>query len=79
MPRSFGSFAVGGPILERDGTLTRGGRPVDVDRGGLPTDTEIMLPVPDGDQTLGAFRLVAATHISRPTRQQLQVASLLVR
>jgi K+-sensing histidine kinase KdpD len=66
-----------GPILERDGTLTRGGRPLDVDRSGLPTDTEIMLPVVDGNQTVGAFRLVAATHIARPTRQQCQVAVLL--
>lgn len=70
-------WAVGGAVLERDGALTRAGRPVDVGRGGLPTDTEIMLPVVDGSHPVGAFRLVAATHVARPTRQQRQVASLL--
>lgn len=65
------------PVLERDGTLTRAGHPVDIDRAGLPTNTEIMLPVTDGRQAVGAFRLVAATHIARPNRQQRQVAALL--
>jgi K+-sensing histidine kinase KdpD len=66
----------GSPVLGRDGNLTRAGHSMDVDHGGLPTDTEIMLPVTDGSQPVGAFRLVAATHVARPTQQQRQVAAL---
>lgn len=66
------------PRIALDGTMTHRGRPLDVDRTGLPTDTEVWLPVgsvSDGD--LGGFRLVAVTHVSRPTRRQLQVAAVL--
>ena len=35
----------GGPMLERDGTVTRGGGSLDVDRGGLPVDRVVVLPV----------------------------------
>lgn len=66
----------GAPVLGRDGNVTRAGHSMDVDHGGLPTDTEIMLPVTDGSQPVGAFRLVAATHVARPTQQQRQVAAL---
>lgn len=66
------------PQIAMDGTVTRQGRLLDVDRTGLPTDTEVWLPVgslEDGD--LGGFRLVAVTHISRPTLRQRQVAVVL--
>ncbi len=65
------------PVVGPDGTLTHRGLVLDVDRTGLPTDTEVWLPVGPADAGLGGFRLVAATHVSRPTRQQRQVAALL--
>lgn len=69
---------VGGcPELNRDGDVVRGGRHLDVDHAGLPTDTEIMLPIGAGEDRQGAFRMVAATHVARPSRQQRQVAVLL--
>ena len=37
------------PILHPDGSLTRQQRTLDVDRTGLPTDTETFLPVRAGD------------------------------
>ena len=66
------------PRIALDGTVTHRGRPLDVDRTGLPTDTEVWLPVgsvSDGD--LGGFRLVAVTHVARPTLRQRQVAAVL--
>lgn len=66
------------PVLHPDGTVRRRQRTLEVDRTGLPTDTEIVLPVRAGDTERGAFRLVAATHCARPTAQQRRVAALLV-
>ncbi|BAK35832.1 hypothetical protein MLP_28180 [Microlunatus phosphovorus NM-1] len=68
---------VDAPVLQPDGSLTRRGQPVDVDRSGLPTDTEIWLPAGGGQGQTGGFRLVAATHVARPTHQQRQVAAVL--
>ncbi|HEY5846287.1 MAG TPA: DUF4118 domain-containing protein [Microlunatus sp.] len=65
------------PSLQPDGSLTRQQQILEVDRIGLPTDTEIFLPVRDGDIDRGAFRLVAATHCARPTARQRRVAALL--
>ena len=65
------------PSLQPDGSLTRRQQILEVDRTGLPTDTEIFLPVRDGDIDRGAFRLVAATHCARPTARQRRVAALL--
>lgn len=65
------------PELRRDGSVVRGERVLDVDRNGLPTDTEIVLPVGAGRHAVGAFRLIAATRVARPSRQQRQVAVLL--
>lgn len=65
------------PILHPDGSLTRQQRTLDVDRTGLPTDTETFLPVRAGTADRGAFRLVAATHCARPTVQQRRLAALL--
>lgn len=66
------------PILTPDGFLTRAGRTVDVDRVGLPTDSEIRLPARNGRQVLGEFRLVASTDVTRPSREQRRVAVHLV-
>jgi K+-sensing histidine kinase KdpD len=65
------------PRLEPDGRLVEAGRVVDVHRDGLPTDTEIILPVRVGGRHLGEFRLTAATHIARPSVDRRRVAALL--
>jgi hypothetical protein len=67
----------GGPVLavlNDDATMTYGGRPYDVNRDGLPTDSEIALVVQSGGAVRGRFLLTAATRVVRPTREQLRVA-----
>lgn len=61
-------------FLLRDGGVERGGVPVDVDREGLPTDTEVVLPVAGGRSHL---RVTAASRVARPNREQRRVAVLL--
>ena len=65
------------PVLQSDGTVTRRGRPLDVDRFGLPTDTEVVVVVGSSGESRGVFQLVAVTHVTRPTLRQRQVAALL--
>jgi hypothetical protein len=65
------------PQLRRDGTVVRGGRTIDVDRHGLPTDSEIDVPVQHAGQTLGHLLLTASTRIARPSVTQRRVALLL--
>jgi len=60
--------------LGRDGEVTRAGRRVDVVRYGLPTDTEIELPVEDRSGPSGRYLLTAATRISRPGLEERRVA-----
>ena len=67
----------GGPVLERDGSVTRGGTLLDVDRSGLPVDRVVLLPVHRGSATCGYFELTSASHVARPTRDQRRVAVLL--
>ena len=68
---------VSGTLIEPDGSVTRQGRPVDVERDGLPTDDEIALPVRSGGEVRGAYLLTAATHVVRPSKEQLRVTVLL--
>lgn len=63
--------------LADDATMTYDGLPHDVARSGLPTDTEIALPVRGAGVTQGRFLLTAATRVVRPTRDQLRVAAAL--
>lgn len=65
------------PTLTDDGTLTRAGHPVDVTRKGLPTDTEVTLPVRHAGTVYGHFLLTASTRVVRPTRNQVRVAAML--
>lgn len=60
--------------LDDDGTMTYNGHPFDVERLGLPTDSEIALVVQSGGVVHGRFLLTAATRIVRPTLEQLRVA-----
>jgi K+-sensing histidine kinase KdpD len=66
-----------GPILSalnNDGTMTYNGHPFNVDRLGLPTDSEIALVVQSGGVVHGRFLLTAATQVVRPTLEQRRVA-----
>jgi hypothetical protein len=60
--------------LNNDGTATYNGHPFNVDRLGLPTDSEIALVVESGGVVHGQFLLTAATRVVRPTLEQLRVA-----
>lgn len=57
--------------------MTRQGRPVKVERDGLPTDDEIALEVTRAGVVLGTFLLTASTKIVRPTVEQRTVVVLL--
>ncbi|GAA1579438.1 hypothetical protein GCM10009789_36470 [Kribbella sancticallisti] len=61
----------------RDGTVVRGGRDLDVERFGLPTDCEIELRVQHDGITRGRFLLVASTRLACPSDAQRQVAVVL--
>jgi len=62
------------PALDPTGTVTRGGRTIDVARKGLPTDSKIALMVQSGGVTYGHLQLTAATRVVRPSQEQLRVA-----
>lgn len=61
------------PRLRHDGRVVRESAVLDVDRDGLPTDTEIELLVEGGGHFQGRFLLSAAAG-SRPTLEQRLVA-----
>jgi hypothetical protein len=63
--------------LNHGGTVTYDDQPWDVGRHGLPTDTEIALPVRSGGVAHGRFLLTAATRVVRPSLEQLRVAGAL--
>lgn len=60
--------------LSRDGSVLRAGQAVDVDRSGLPTDTEIELLVQTATAVHGRYLLTSATRVRRPTLEQRRVA-----
>ena len=64
-------------ILEHDGSVTRQGFRLKVERDGLPTDEESTIVIRRGGVTHGRFLLTAATRIARPSVEQRQVAVLL--
>jgi K+-sensing histidine kinase KdpD len=65
------------PTLELDGEVALGAHKIDIDRQGLPTDSELRLVVRNAGVTHGEFRLTASTHVARPTIEQRRVACLL--
>jgi hypothetical protein len=65
------------PTLEPDGDVMVGAHKIDVDRQGLPTDSELRLLVRNAGVTHGEFLLTASTHVARPTVEQRKVACLL--
>lgn len=64
-------------VVDADGQVTTGGRPVRVERVGLPTDGYAAVVVRRGTEIVGHFRVTASTHVVRPTPEQLRVAALL--
>lgn len=50
---------------------------IDVERQGLPTEEEILLPVRSAGRTVSGFVLTTATRVRRPTLEQRRVAVLL--
>lgn len=63
-----------GPRMNRDGSVSRNGHLIDVDRIGLPVDDEIDLVVANGGTVLGHFALTSASRVARPSLEQRQVA-----
>lgn len=63
--------------FHRDGTVWRGGRQLDVDRGGLPTDDLIVLPVSHDGRDLGQLAVSASVHRVHPGSHQRRIAVLL--
>jgi GAF domain-containing protein len=64
-------------VVQPDGRVRSGERDLDVERHGLPTDEEILLPVRSGGRTVGGFVLTTASRVRRPSPEQLRVAVLL--
>lgn len=65
------------PLLHHDGSVTRHGHPVNVDRDGLPIDDQTVLPVRWNGEVVGHFLLTSASQVARPTAEQRRVAVLL--
>ena len=72
-----GPLPHGLPVLHRDGSMTRVGVPVDVQRDGLPVDSESVIEVGSGAASPGYFVLVAASRTVRPSVDQRRIAALL--
>jgi K+-sensing histidine kinase KdpD len=64
-------------VLDHDGVLTRHGRPVDVERVGLPTDEYVAVPVGVGSRVIGHFLATTTSHLTYPTQEQRRIAVLL--
>nr|WP_202893974.1 DUF4118 domain-containing protein [Kribbella italica] len=69
-----GSTPARGPLLNHDGSVTRGAHALKIERDGLPTNAEIELPIQYAGRTRGRFLLTASTRISRPDLEQRLVA-----
>ncbi len=66
-------------VVGADGSLAVGGDPRDPVREGLPTDRVTVVCARRGEEVVGHVALTAASHVVRPTPEQLRVAALLVR
>lgn len=64
-------------LLDHDGDLTRGGRIVDVERVGLPTNELVALPVRRESRVVGHFLVTSASKVSYPSAEARRVAVLL--
>lgn len=64
-------------VLDHEGAVSRGGRVLQVERDGLPTDEETALLVIHDGEVVGHFVLTSAADVARPTLEQRRVAVLL--
>lgn len=64
-------------VIQPDGMVHSGERVIDIQRQGLPTEEEVLLPVRNSGRTIGGFVFTTATRVRRPTPEQLRVAVLL--
>jgi K+-sensing histidine kinase KdpD len=62
------------PRLNRDGSVTRDGTSIDVDRSGLPTHDITEIVVENHGRLLGRFELVSASRVVWTTLEQRLVA-----
>lgn len=62
------------PELRPDGSVRRDGRVVDVDRSGLPTDSQIQLLAQNAGVAKGEFLLTASAHVAQPALEARLVA-----
>jgi hypothetical protein len=62
------------PRLNRDGSVTRDGHVIDVDRSGLPTHDVTEIVVEHRGRILGRFELVCVSRVVWPTLEQRLVA-----
>jgi hypothetical protein len=62
------------PVVQPDGTVALHGKALDIDRFGLPTDSQVQLLAQIGGTVRGEFLLTAATHIARPSLEARGVA-----
>jgi K+-sensing histidine kinase KdpD len=62
------------PRINHDGSVTREGTVIDVDRSGLPTHDVTVIVVESHGRTLGHFELVSASRVVWPTVEQRRVA-----
>ncbi len=72
-----GSLPPDDAVLGPDGEVRIRGALVNVDRDGLPTLGEIVLPVQRNGVVEGQFLITAAAEVARPTLEQRRVAVLL--
>jgi K+-sensing histidine kinase KdpD len=63
--------------IGHEGSVTRRGQRVNIERDGLPIDQRIGLVVGAGGVVHGQFMLTASTRVARPSIEQLRVAVLL--
>jgi hypothetical protein len=65
------------PRINGDGSVTRDGSPIDVDRSGLPVHDFVDIVVESHGRVLGHFEVVSASHVVWPTVEQRRVAATL--
>lgn len=64
-------------VLQPDGSVTLHDKGIRVERDGLPTMVETVLPVRHHGTELGRFVMISATQITRPVLESRQIAVLL--
>lgn len=66
-------------VVLPDGSVVLGGAPLDVARSGLPAEAVTGVPVVRDGRAVAHVRVTTASRVTRPSREQLRTAALLVR